>query len=188
MLTRNDSRIPRLLLVLSMVLMGGILRLLPHPWNFTPIGAMALFSGATFSRRWSAFLVPMLTMLVGDSLLELVTGQGFHSGMPVVYGCFALTVCLGLWVRSRRSSAGSVAAAATGSATIFYVVTNFWVWVGSALYPKTLAGLMACYLAGIPYYGNNLAADWIYSALLFGTFVWVEQRFPIFREQELPVQ
>lgn len=184
----RDWNKPRFLLVLTMVLFGGILRLVPHPWNFTPIGAMALFSGATFPRRWTAFLVPMLTLLVGDALLELVTGHGFHSGMPVVYGCFGLTVCLGSWVRSRRSSIGSVAAAATGSATIFYLITNFWVWTVSTLYPKTFAGLISCYVAGLPFYGNNLAADWIYSALLFGSFVWVERRFPIFREQELPVR
>lgn len=174
---------PRFWLTTAMIVLGAILRVLPHPWNFTPVGAMALFAGATYARRRDALLVPMLTMLLGDLLLEVFTGDGLHTGMPIIYGCFALTVFLGWFLRSNRNSPIAVAGAATLSATVFYIVTNFWVWRWSALYPKTLDGLMACYVAAIPYYRNNLAADWLYSALLFGTFVWAEHRFPVLRTE-----
>src|SRR5688572_16718848 len=102
---RNPTRF---WLITLMIAVGAILRVLPHPWNFTPVGAMALFSGATFDRRRDAFMVPLATMLLGDLLLEFTTGDGLHSGMPVIYGCFALIVVLGFFLRSRKDSIPAV--------------------------------------------------------------------------------
>lgn len=168
----------RLLLAILLVVLSTLMRVIPHPWNLTPVGAVALFSGACFDRKRWSFIVPFAAMFVSDSLLELMTGQGYHSLMPVVYGTFAVIVVIGMLLRSRRQSPALVAAGAVASATLFYVVTNFAVWTASPLYPKTLSGLVACYIAAIPFYGTMLAGDLIYSALLFGTFVWFERFAP----------
>ena len=45
-----------------MILLAAVLRILPHPWNFTPIGAMAIFSGSLFRNRWVAFLFPLAAL------------------------------------------------------------------------------------------------------------------------------
>jgi hypothetical protein len=164
----------RLLLAALLVVTGVALRLVPHPWNLTPIGAVALFSGAAFDRKRWAFLTPLAAMLIGDAVV------GFHALMPAVYASFAAIVALGLILRDRRDSPLAVGAGAITGSTLFFLTTNFAVWAQLTTYPKTLAGLAQCYAAGLPYYGNMLAADLIYSALLFGTFVWMERRVPLF--------
>lgn len=171
---------PRLSLCVALVVFSAIMRVLPHPWNLTPVGAVSLFSGASFDRKRWAFAAPLAAMFVGDTILQLITGHGYHSLMPVIYATFALIVVVGMILRERRDSPLFVAAGAVTSATIFYMVTNFAVWTMSAMYPKTLSGLIACYVAAIPFYGSMLLGDLVYSALLFGTFVWAERRLPQF--------
>jgi hypothetical protein len=167
---------PRLLFIVSVVLLAVIARLIPHPFNFTPVGAAALFAGATLKRKGFAFLVPLVAMLLSDAVL------GFHSGMPVIYVCFAATVCIGFVLRNRTRSPLSLLAGATSGATLFFIVTNFFVWTKGTLYAHTLAGLAACYVAAIPFYGNQLAGDAVYTAVLFGGLALVEHRFPMVAE------
>ncbi|HSP13896.1 MAG TPA: DUF6580 family putative transport protein [Thermoanaerobaculia bacterium] len=174
----NRNTIGRFVLAAALVLLCTVMRVLPHPWNLTPVGATALFSGACFDRRRWAFLAPLAAMFVSDTALQILTGHGYHVLMPVVYATFAIIVLMGIALRSRRGSAGAVAAGAVGAATLFYAVTNFAVWTISAMYPRTLAGLMACYIAGIPFYGTMLIGDLLYSGVLFGTFVWAERTIP----------
>jgi hypothetical protein len=163
---------PRFLVIASLIVLAVVARLIPHPFNFTPVGAAALFAGAMLDRKRFAFLVPLVAMLVSDAAI------GFHSGMPVVYACFAASVCIGFALRERARSPLAVAAGAVSSATLFFAVTNFYVWAVSALYPHTFAGLVTCYIAAIPFYGNQLAGDVSYAALLFGGFAFAERRFP----------
>ena len=173
---------PRFWLAASLVLAAALFRLVPHPWNFTPVGALALFAGATLRSRIAAVLVPLAAMFVSDAAI------GFHSAMPVVYGSLALSVCIGMLIRNRRRSPAAVGAAALASSTLFFLTTNFWVWAAGHLYAKTLAGLVACYIAAIPFYGNDLAAQLLYSALLFGAFAWAERRFAMFDERWQPAR
>jgi len=161
----------RFLAIASLVVLAVIARLIPHPFNFTPVGAAALFAGAMLDRKRFAFIVPLASMLVSDAVI------GFHSAMPVVYGCFAAAVGIGFLLRGRARSPLAVAAGAVSSATLFFIVTNFYVWATSALYPHTFAGLVTCYIAAIPFYGNQLAGDVTYAALLFGGFAFAERRF-----------
>lgn len=170
----NAQTKSRLLLGILLVAFATLMRVVPHPWNLTPVGAVALFSGACFDRKRWSFFVPLGAMFIGDTFI------GYHSLMPVIYATFALIVCIGFMLRERRNSPAAVFAGALASSTIFYLVTNFAVWKMLGTYPETLAGLVACYVAGIPYYGTMLAGDVLYSALLFGTFVWAERRLPQF--------
>src|SRR5258705_4637825 len=139
----------RFLVLVGMILAAAASRLIPHPPNFTPIAAIALFGGAQFSSKRAAFLVPLAGMFLSDLVF------GFYAITPVVYGSFALTVCLGLWVRLRRS-VQRTAFAAVASAVLFFVLTNFGVWAIDNLYPKTTAGLVDCYVAAIPFFRNML--------------------------------
>jgi uncharacterized protein DUF6580 len=169
----NRNTIARFVLASGLVVFCAVMRILPHPWNLTPVGATALFSGACFDRRRWAFAVPLAAMFLSDAVI------GFHALMPVVYAAFAIIVVMGMALRSRRSSPAAVAAGAVSAATFFFIVTNFAVWAMGTTYPKTLAGLAGCYIAAIPFYGTNLMGDVLYSALLFGTFVWAERRIPM---------
>lgn len=164
---------PRALVLIGLVLACALSRLLPHPMNFSPIEALALFAGATFGSRWLAVAVPLAAMLVSDLFL------GFHGGMWVVYGCIALIALAGLRL-GRRVTALRVAGYGVGAATFFFVVTNFFVWLGGdgAMYPRTLEGLVACYVAAIPFFHNQLAGVAFYALVLFGGFALLRQRLP----------
>ncbi len=165
----------RFLFLAGMILAIVATRWMPHPPNFTPVTALALFGGASFADKRAAFLVPLTGLFLSDLVL------GFYSITPVVYGSFALVVCLGRWLR-RRKSFSRVAFAAIASALLFFVLTDFGVWTLGSLYPKTLAGLGDCYIAAIPFFRNSLASSLLYSALLFGGLALAEKRFASLRE------
>lgn len=178
----NDTTRNRLWLITGFVFGAALLRLVPHPPNFTPLGALALFAGAHYGRRSLAFILPIAAMLVSDSILQLTTGWGFHSMLPVIYLALAVAVPIGFLVRSRGIGVGSVAGGSLLASTIFFIVTNFAVWASSGMYPLTLSGLVACYVAAIPFFGNTIAGDLFFSALLFGTFAAAERKLPMFAE------
>lgn len=168
----------RYLVLMGIILAAAALRLVPHPPNFTPIAAIALFGGAHFSDRRTAFLVPLAALLIGDLMI------GFHVTMPVVYGSFALVVGIGRWLRSRQGVV-PVTGAVLASSALFFILTNFGVWALLSSYPKTLAGLGACYTAAIPFFGNTLMGTAFYTAALFGGFALAGKGFPVLRAAEL---
>lgn len=176
----HENTKARLWLITGLVFGAALLRLVPHPPNFTPLGALALFAGARYGKRSLAFLLPLAAMLVSDSLLELTTGWGFHSTLPVVYLALAIAVPIGFLVRKKGIGAGSVAGGSVAVSTIFFIVTNFAVWASSGMYPLTGSGLVACYVAAIPFFGNTIAGDLFFSAVLFGAFALAERKVPLF--------
>jgi hypothetical protein len=165
----------RLVALVSAILVAAVLRLVPHPPNFTPIGAMALFSGAYLGKRGLAFLAPLAALLLSDVVL------GFYSGMWVTYVAVALIVLIGRLALSRVSVV-RVGVAAVASSVLFFLVSNFGVWALSGMYPHDLAGLAACYVAAIPFFQNTLAGDLFYSGLLFGGFALAEHLVPRLRQ------
>jgi hypothetical protein len=164
----------RLLALLSAILAAAALRLVPHPPNFSPIAAMALFSGAYVGRRALAFAAPLAALLLSDAIL------GFYPGMQFQYLAMALVVLLG-WVTLSRISIIRIGAAALASSVLFFVISNFGTWLVSGMYPMTTAGLAACYAAAIPFFQNTVAGDLFFTALLFGGFALAEQLVPRLR-------
>ena len=174
-ISQKENLLYRTLLAIAMILIAAALRVAPHPWNFTPIGAMALFSGAVLRDRRLAFLFPLLILFVGDIFV------GFHKLIFVVYASFLVNVAIGLWLRDRRTTARISLATLLG-AIQFFLVTNFAVWQFLGSFPRTAAGLLACYLDGIPLFWNTLAGDAFYAVLFFGAFALAERTFPALRK------
>lgn len=170
---------PRLALLIALVAGAALMRLVPHPPNFTPIAALALFAGAHFESPRVALAVPLVAMLVSDVALQMMHGTGLHSALFAVYLSFVAVVGIGLLLNSRRRPAW-ILAAALASSTLFFVVTNFAVWAQGSMYPLTPEGLMACYIAAIPFFGWTVAGDLFYTTLLFGSFALAERRFALF--------
>jgi hypothetical protein len=173
-MTANHSRI---IALLAAILVAAALRLVPHPPNFTPIGAMALFSGAYIGRRTLALAAPLAAMLLSDAIL------GFYSGMWVTYLAIALIVAVG-WLALPRVSAARVGIAVIATSVLFFLVSNLGVWALSGMYPLSPAGLAACYVAAIPFFQNTLAGDLFYATLLFGGFRIAELLVPSLRAGE----
>lgn len=170
----------------GMIVAAALSRILPHPPNFAPINAIALFAGAYLSdRKALAFAVPLSAMLLSDAILEILTGWGFHSGMWVIYGTMALITALGTHLSSKRSWL-ALAGTTLAASAIFFTVTNFAVWVSSGMYAHTLLGLQTCYIAAIPFFQNSLAGDVFYASVLFGSVAVAERFVPALRPSSAP--
>jgi hypothetical protein len=176
----------RLRTLILMILAAAGTRLLPHPPNVTSITALALFGGAHFADRRLAYALPLLALLLSDLVLGVYwswSPMAYEPHMWLQYLCFALVVTLGLGLRQRPGVVRTVGTMLAGS-TLFFVVSNFGVWVFQPLYPHTAAGLVACYVAAIPFFGNSLAGDAFYTLLMFGGFHLLETRFASLREPQ----
>ena len=149
------------------ILFAVTLRLVPHPPNFAPIAAMALFGGAYLNRRY-ALVVPIAALLLSDLVI------GFYSPLVMVsvYGSFVLTGLMGLWLKKRKS-AGNVVLTAMGASILFFLVTNFAVWAAGS-YARDLSGLAQSYVMGLPFFRNTLLGDLFYTGVFFGGYELVK--------------
>jgi hypothetical protein len=136
---------------IAIVVLGACARLVPHPWNFTPMMAIALFAGT-----------------LSDAVM------GFYPGFWYVYAAALIPVLLGRRIRD-RVGVGALAVAALASSLSFFLITNFMVWATGQLYPHTTAGLSACYLAGIPFYRNQVLGDAVYTVAIFGGYAMLNR-------------
>ena len=170
----NLSLLLRGAVLVALITLSAVLRIVPHPWNLTPVGAMALFSGTMFRNRWTAFLLPLASLFAGDLFV------GFHKLMLIVYASFAISVAIGRWLCENRSLARIGGAVFLGAAQ-FFVITNFAMWALGGYYPKTAAGLATCFMAGVPFFWNTLGGDALYAGILFGAFALAEKMLPALR-------
>jgi hypothetical protein len=170
------------LALIGLIATVALTRLIPHPPNFSPVEAMALFGGAYFAKRSWAVLVPLIALFISDLALGLMMGGEYFqyfvsAGFLLVYLTIAVLSIFGFGLRG-KVSVTRVAAYGVAGSVLFFLVTNFGVWFGSAFYPQTASGLMAAYAAGIPFLQNGILSTLFYSAVLFGTYELLKQRIP----------
>ena len=178
---------PGPLMLVAMIVLAALSRLLPHPPNFSPVEAMALFGGAYFASRAWAVVVPLIAMVLSDIALGLMFGGSYLSYVTSlsfwsVYACIALSTVMGFGLRGKVGSARVLGYSLAGS-VLFFVVTNFFTWLGSTMYPQTGAGVIVAYAAGIPFFQWTVLGTLFYSALLFGGFALLRQQMPGLRAQ-----
>jgi hypothetical protein len=164
---------------------AGLLRLVPHPWNFTPVGALGLFGGGRL-RSWRAFALPLAVMIATDILLAFIRGSEYSRYLlsPMilfVYGSFLLNVFIGRAL-CRTQSFWRIGTASLLASLQFFLLSNFGQWliysvepgaVSNVLageFPRTLSGLVDCYILAIPFFGTTLVGDLAYSGVLFGAY------------------
>jgi len=169
-------------LALALIALAALTRLLPHPPNFTPLGAIALFGAAYFNRQWLMLAVPFAALFLTDLFINNVIYRELYGNQFTlitswwIYAAFALAMLVGMGWFSKKVSGIRVLGASFSASAIFYLVTNFSVWAESSMYPKTVAGLAACYTAGIPFLGNTVMGDLFFSAAMFGVYEWAKRR------------
>jgi hypothetical protein len=161
----------------SLTVLAALLRLAPHPPNFTPVGGLALFGGARLN-GWQAYVVPILVMLVTDPVRSLMEGHypAYSFTTLVVYCCFLINVVLGRALLRNSSSAWRIAAVAALGSIQFYLLTNLPSWWSDPTYGHTAAGLLACYIAALPFFARTLLGDLFFSGLLFSAYALLSRR------------
>lgn len=157
------------------------------PWShFTPIGAMGLFGGAYFTKKWKAILFPILTLLFSDLIINIFIHDGkygiLYSGWYMIYGIFVLICFIGKWLITTVNVKNVLAAALVASLS-HWLLADFTVWAGGGIDLRTMQplsrnweGLMQCYTQGLPFMKNFLTGTIIYSSILFGSFEWMKKR------------
>src|SRR5262245_9253363 len=158
-------------------------RLLPHPPNFAPITAMAVFGAITFGRWRTAVVAPLVALFLSDLAKEFLWRQGMsaqwgiYRGMWVTYGTTALVALISRFAHDTRRISVMAGTTLTGS-IVFFLVPNFAIWARGTRFPHTLDGLMDCYVFAIPFFRNSLAGDVVYAAVLFGAWALAECLIP----------
>ncbi|MGY1425589.1 DUF6580 family putative transport protein [Lysobacter sp. A289] len=175
------------LVLVGLILLAALTRVLPHPPNFSPVTAIALFGGAYFASRSWALLVPLIGLFLSDLVLASLNGGLYASwfngiGIWLVYGCIVLTAAMGFGLRGKVRG-GTVLGYSLAGSVLFFVITNFGAFLADPMYPKTVAGLTAAYAAGIPFFQWSVLGTLFYSAILFGGFALLRSRLPALHAQ-----
>lgn len=190
----SHSDFPRLFagpaILIAMTLAAALSRLIPHPPNFSPVEAMALFGGAYFTRRWMGVVLPLIAMLLSDIVLGLVNGGLYldhFTSLPfvLVYACIALSSVMGFALRG-RVSAGRVIGLSLMGSVLFFLVTNLGVYLTASAMPGSeacLAGIIPCYVSALPFFQWTVMGTLFYSMILFGGFALLRSAMPELRAQ-----
>ncbi len=178
----------RWIIVAFVIFLVALFRLVPHAFgltglfNFSPLGGIALFGAAYFSKKYMAFLVPFLALWMSNLLIDNLFFSMYYDGFAwfanwEIYLSFALIVVLGT-VLLKKITPARLLVTSLSSSVLFFIVSNFFVWMSGTMYAKTFAGLVTCFVAAIPFFWNTLAGDLFYVSLLFGVFEWVKKQHP----------
>lgn len=149
-------------LAIFLIIIAVLLRLIPHPANFAPIGAIALFGG-TYLKKNQAIWLPLAAIAISDLFI------GLHSVIAFTWGSYLLIALLGRWLRNHKNAINVVIATLAGS-LLFFFVTNFGVWAITPLYAKNSQGLVECFVMAIPFFRNTLFSDLFFVGVLFGVY------------------
>jgi hypothetical protein len=174
----SNQNITRVVVIAGMMLLAGLSRLIPHPFNFTAIMALALFGGAKFKNTPLAIVIPLIVMLITDAII------GFYSLMPFVYGCIVVTALIGTSV-GRKSNPLYVIGGSLISSVLFFLVTNAAVWYHNPQFTQDASGLMMCYDIAVPFFKNQLSGDLLFNFVLFGSYYLAKARIPALKYQHL---
>eukprot|EP00825_Cyclidium_porcatum_P016747 TRINITY_DN19678_c0_g1_i1.p1 TRINITY_DN19678_c0_g1~~TRINITY_DN19678_c0_g1_i1.p1 ORF type:complete len:277 (-),score=16.54 TRINITY_DN19678_c0_g1_i1:34-864(-) len=165
--------------IVVMILAAALSRLIPHPYNFSPICAMALFGSAYLNNRYYCYIIPIASMWISDLLLNNIIYAAyfdhfiwFYDGAIVTYAAFLLISLLGRSILHNKIALLRLFCTSILSSIIFFLISNFGVWLFSSMlpYPHTFGGLISCYIAGIPFFRNTLLGDFFYIFLMFGVY------------------
>lgn len=163
-----------------LIVVASLYRIMPgRPYGFAPQIAMAIFAGAIIKDKKFAFLLPLLSMFVSDALYEILFRNGvgnmpgFYDGQIINYILFTSLTLFGFLIKN--FNVGRIAIAAIAAPTTYFIISNFLVWASSSPLaglgrPKTFGGLMLCFSDGLPFYPWSVAATFIFSAILFGSY------------------
>ena len=179
---------PRTLALITFILLIGVVRTYLSVdenmfglSNFSPVGAMALFGGSYFDKKWKSFFFPLFTLLVSDVVLQFTVfyrpGNGLlYGGWYYVYSAFILMVLVGRYLN--KINLLNIFLASIAAVIIHWLVTDFGVWLNNPKYPQSFIGYLQCLVVAIPFEWRFFSGTLIYSAVLFGIFEWMQKKYP----------
>ena len=165
-----------ILLIVALIMIGILGRIIPHPPNFTPIIAIALLASHVFKNKWIVILTPLMAMWISDLVINNYLYAGYYDSLLIfsssflwVYGPIICIALLGT-VLIKKVKISNIALSSISGSLIFFLVTNFGVWISGTMFPKSLFGLIECYTFALPFFGNALVGDLVYCTILFTSY------------------
>jgi len=158
-----------LMLPVSLILVLSFSRLIPHPYNFTPILAVGVFGGFYFKNYILSLFIVIISMFVGDLVI------GFHNTMFFTYSALAIATGIGMLIKKLNFK--EIVLSGFASSVIFFLITNFGSWLTMAMYEKSFSGLLQSYIMGIPFFHNTLIATMLFSSLTYFVFLRLKGKF-----------
>ena len=167
---------PKISILFVTIFVVAMTRLLPHWPNFTAVGAIAIFGGATIRNSWKAVLIPLAAIFISDLLINNIFYSAYYDGFVFfgqasgwIYGAFILmTVMAHISIKSFKAL--PIVGTAVSGSVLFYALTNLGAWIGNPLYTADASGLLMAYEAGLPFLLNSMFANVLFSGVLFGTY------------------
>lgn len=171
--------------MITLIIVSALYRLFPHPYNFAPITGMALLAGSYLkSKKVFAILIPLIALFVSDVILNNTLYRAFYDidgfilFRPYMIATYFSLICIVL-VGSvvNKLKFFHILGASLFSSVLFFVITNFSSWLEIAIYPKNLAGLTECFIAGLPFFPFTVLGDLVFSLSLFGIAAFATRQF-----------
>ena len=183
---------PKALILIGIIFIASLSRLIPHIPNFSPLGAISLFGAAFFKEKWKAILVPISATWVSDLFINNIIYSHynlnfvwFYQGFHWVILSYIFIIFLGRFLLKNSLSIFRLGLGALFSGVIFFIISNFGVWMSGVMYSKDFAGMISCYLAGIPFFKGTILGNFFYVPVLFGTYYLLQKRFKILRNTKI---
>ena len=164
----------KIILIISIIFLVSLTRILPHPPNFTPILALAIFGGAFLTNKRTALCIPVIAMFLSDLII------GFHSQIYAVYLSIIVLSLLGNMIKTKNIK--NLAITGFAGSLIFFMITNFSVWLSGGLYPLTIDGLLECYIMAIPFFHNTLISTLLFLGILFFGYTFAEKKYQVLKK------
>ena len=171
MQTMNIKFILNITLIIFLV---SLTRIIPHPPNFTPILALAIFGGAYLPNKITALFLPIIAMFLSDLII------GFHSQIYAVYAIIITLSLLGNIIEKKNILNLSIVG--VSGSLLFFIVTNFSVWLTDGLYPLNISGLLQCYIMAIPFFQNTFISTLLFLSILFFGYTFIEKKFKVLKK------
>ena len=179
-------------LITIIIFLAAATRIFPHPPNFSPIMAIGIFGAAHFTRKWYAFLIPLVAIWLSDMVINnLIYSSSsnqfiwFYSGFYWQYFSYIIIILTGVMIFRNKISISKTFGASISSSAIFFIISNFGVWFGSSMYPKNLSGLATCYAAGIPFLHNTILSNVLFTTVLFGSYFLIQTQYSTINDKNL---
>lgn len=174
------------------ILAAAFSRMIPHQYNFSPLAAIGLFGAAHFEKKWLAVLIPLMATWLSDVFINNIIYAQYFDGFTLFYGGFGwqysayiLIAIFGVAIYSKKVNILNVIGGALGASLIFFLLSNFGVFISNPVYTKDITGLIACYTAALPFAQGTLMGNVVYSSVLFGAYYILQQNVTFFKLRHL---
>jgi hypothetical protein len=165
-----------------LIVLAAVSRLIPHPWNFTPMIAIMIFAAAYIKNPLYKIVFPFAVIVLSDVFLEITNGFGFHNGTPVVYASYLIVAAFSYFTMT-KVNALRIFGTSLFASIIFFLITNFALFYPAAssvnlelgYYPHNISGVMASYTAALPFFRNSVFGDALFAGILFGIYAIINK-------------